>query len=130
MDIAVTENEKMYEEYRIGAITMSDRTEYISRQAAYEALTDYYHHRTEIQHAALHEALSKVPPANIDLSGFSDKLWKTAYERGKAEAVRHGRWLEHKDYPGLAYLCSECNLFTTDRSFYCPNCGARMGEAE
>ena len=41
-------------------------------------------------------------------------------------AERHGKWLEHKDYPELAYLCSECNWFTTDRSFYCPHCGARM----
>lgn len=41
-------------------------------------------------------------------------------------AERHGKWLEHKDYPGLAYLCSKCNWFTTDRSFYCPHCGARM----
>ena len=43
-------------------------------------------------------------------------------------AERHGKWLEHKDYPGLAYLCSECNLFTTDRSYYCPHCGALMDE--
>ena len=27
-----------------------------------------------------------VPPAQPDLSGYSDKLWKAAYERGKAEA--------------------------------------------
>lgn len=47
-----------------------------------------------------------------------------------SSAERHGRWLEHKDYPGLAYLCSECNLFTTDRSFYCPHCGAKMDEVE
>lgn len=45
---------------------------------------------------------------------------------GMPSAERHGKWLEHKDYPGLAYLCSECNWFTTDRSFYCPNCGTRM----
>lgn len=35
----------------------------ISRQAAYEVLTAYYHHTTDIQHAALHEALNIVPPA-------------------------------------------------------------------
>lgn len=37
-----------------------------------------------------------------------------------------GRWIEHKDYPELAYLCSECNHFTTVKSNYCPNCGASM----
>ena len=35
----------------------------ISRQAAYEVLTEYYHHTQETQHEALREALSRVPPA-------------------------------------------------------------------
>jgi len=35
----------------------------ISRQAAYETLTEYYHHTTEIQHKALCEALAHVPTA-------------------------------------------------------------------
>ena len=42
------------------------------------------------------------------------------------DPVKHGHWKEHKDYPGLAYLCSDCGYFTTDRSYYCPNCGAHM----
>ena len=33
----------------------------ISRQAAYDTLTEYYHHKTDIQHKALAEALSRVP---------------------------------------------------------------------
>ena len=44
----------------------------------------------------------------------------------KAEEVKHGRWKEHKDYLGLAYLCSDCGYFTTYRSYYCPYCGAQM----
>lgn len=43
-----------------------------------------------------------------------------------AEPVRHARWTEHKDYPGIAWLCSECGYFTTMRTYYCPNCGAKM----
>lgn len=35
----------------------------ISRQAAYEVLTEYYHHRTGEQHQALKEALYSVPDA-------------------------------------------------------------------
>jgi len=35
----------------------------ISRKAAYEVLTEYYHHKTELQHKALWDALSKVPSA-------------------------------------------------------------------
>lgn len=42
------------------------------------------------------------------------------------EERKTGRWNEHTDYPGLAYLCSCCGYFTTDRSYYCPHCGARM----
>lgn len=38
----------------------------------------------------------------------------------------HGKWLEHEDYRGIAYLCSECGYFTTNRSDYCPNCGAKI----
>ena len=33
----------------------------ISRQAVYDTLTEYYHHKTDIQHKALAEALSRVP---------------------------------------------------------------------
>ena len=40
--------------------------------------------------------------------------------------MKYGQWIEHKDYPRLAYLCSECNYFTTNRSYYCPYCGAKM----
>lgn len=35
----------------------------ISRQAAYETLSEYYHHRTETQHKGLREALDRVPSA-------------------------------------------------------------------
>ena len=35
----------------------------ISREKAYEVLTEYYHHKTEMQHKALREALDRVPSA-------------------------------------------------------------------
>lgn len=38
--------------------------DYINRQTAYEVLTAYYHHKTDIQHAALHDALDRVPSAD------------------------------------------------------------------
>ena len=78
----------------------------IDADEAYKVLTDYYHHKTEIQHDALKEAIERVPTVD-------------------AEPVRHEHWKEHKDYPGLAYLCSGCGYFTTDRSYYCPYCGAK-----
>ena len=33
------------------------------------------------------EIVEQLPPAQPDLSEYSDKLWKAAYERGKAEAL-------------------------------------------
>jgi rubrerythrin len=44
------------------------------------------------------------------------------------EPRKKGEWKEHKDYTGLAYLCSECGYFTTMRTNFCPNCGADMRE--
>lgn len=44
----------------------------ISRQAAYDILTEYYHHRTEIQHMALREALSRVPSAQTEIIRCKD----------------------------------------------------------
>lgn len=38
---------------------------HISKLDAYEVLSDYYHHRTEAQHEALREALSRVPAADV-----------------------------------------------------------------
>lgn len=53
-----------------------------------------------------------------------------------AEPVRHGKWIERKNYPGLAYHCSECNYKIYGRPYqntylivpynFCPNCGAKM----
>jgi len=36
----------------------------IDADEVYKVLTDYYNHKTEIQHKALKEALSKVPPVD------------------------------------------------------------------
>lgn len=83
----------------------------------------------------LQEAIEKLPSADIDLSGFSDKLWKTAYERGKADAVRHGHWLRTgrtNVYGGFEVECSVCNdnvmITNIEYEHYCRNCGARMDE--
>lgn len=84
-------------------------------------------------------AVKELPTA--DLSEYCDKLWKTAYERGKAEAQpRRGRWVceirHYKDTAGefdYQYIyCSECGeqrrIGWRDAN-YCPNCGARMEES-
>lgn len=37
----------------------------ISKEKAYKVLTEYYHHKTEMQHKALREALDMVPSAEL-----------------------------------------------------------------
>lgn len=64
------------------------------------------------------------------------------YARGKAEAVKHGRWIaldwdhvRHEEANAAdEYECSACGEYVTyseitereDLPKYCPNCGARM----
>ena len=39
--------------------------DYISREAAYKTLTEYYHHSSGVQHTVLREALNRVPTADV-----------------------------------------------------------------
>ena len=106
----------------------------ISREKAYEVLSEYYHHKTKMQHKALREALDRVPPVDIDLSDYSDRLWRNAYEQGKADAEprKKGKWTEAKPRSGkLGWVCSCCDHEAYWDSDYgqqlfrwCPWCGA------
>ena len=40
-------------------------SEFVSREAVYQTLTEYYHHTTEGMHSALREAISRVPAADV-----------------------------------------------------------------
>ena len=107
----------------------------IDAEEAYKVLTDYYHHKTEIQHKALKEAIERVPTVD-------------------AEPVRHGHWTiedivtYERSYGGIlyepVYKCSCCGRVTEsyvrgdepimpeDADFpkFCGNCGAKMDEGE
>ena len=93
----------------------------VDADEVYKVLTDYYHHKTETQHEALKEALSKVPTVD-------------------AEPVRHGQWV-HNKWSNMRhdYSCSLCgcriegvdpfSLSATTYN-YCPECGAVMDGVE
>ena len=49
----------------------------------------------ELTYAPMLKGLQKLPSVQPDLSDYSDRLWKAAYERGRAEAMQ---WIP----------CSEC----------------------
>jgi len=77
----------------------------ISRKEAYKVLTSYFNHHTDIQHKTLRDALKRVPSVDIDLSDYSDRLWRKAYEQGKAvskdaldEAYAHGYTAAEADF--------------------------------
>ena len=79
----------------------------IDADEAYKVLTDYYHHRTEIQHKALEEAIERVPTV---------------------DPVKHGHWIksEKSDHE---WECSACGYGLSDyRTTYCYDCGAKMDE--
>lgn len=114
---------------------MTDDT--ISRQAAIDALNDEYHGMISDESMKIYqivEWLNTLPSAQPDMSEYSDKLWRNAYERGKKDAQRTGRW-KVSDLPkGKMKYCSECGFgqyIADERQYgYCPNCGARMEEQE
>lgn len=62
------------------------------------------------------------------IKGISEMDSYSAYDDWSQPSAepKKGKWIEHKDYPGLAYLCPKLSYFTTYRSNFCPNCGADM----
>lgn len=77
--------------------------------------------------------LENLPSAQPDMSEYSDKLWKSAYERGKADAQpKRGKWervypSRKKSYLRFCSVCREqCWYCGTGDYRYCPNCGAEM----
>lgn len=90
----------------------------IYAEEAYKYLTEYYHHRADVQHIALREALNRVPTV-------------------EAEPVKHGEWLAVKGWDDeIGELdnaeCSVCHEIQESEYWaktyykYCPNCGAKM----
>ena len=77
----------------------------ITRRAAYETLTEYYHHTHMSQHIALKDALDKVP---------------------SAETQRKGKWIVLPPTDPWIYACDQCGKLSDDDANYCPDCGAEM----
>ena len=51
----------------------------IDAEEAYKVLTDYYHHKTEIQHKALKEAIERVPTVDaVEVVRCKDCKWASA----------------------------------------------------
>ena len=78
---------------------------------------------------------------------IAEQAYKNGYEKGKQDAVKHGRWIcyESDETYGCHdskewYKCSECGKAAYGRCYedewyscpilseYCPHCGAKMEE--
>lgn len=110
----------------------------ISRQAAIDALAVY-----DDTERNLRDALEELPSAQPDMSEYSDRLWKAAYERGKREAQperKKGKWSEAERQKSQIFYCSVCGgrvyypwigsrkekRKNVCRYAYCPYCNADM----
>ena len=81
-------------------------SDYIDRQVAYNTLTNYYHHRTEAQHDALKDALSRVPSAQPETA------------KRIVGKSRNGMT--------LWYQCDMCNEPVDAQDNFCCGCGRRL----
>ena len=83
--------------------------DYISRQAAINALENTQVELMSEEWDELTDAIMEVPSADV-------------------QPVRHGRWEKkwHSVFKEELPCCSVCNNFMAFRWRYCPNCGATM----
>ena len=85
------------------------------------------------------EVLEELPSASAEFSTFSDKLWKIAYERGKAEGRKKGKWVGADSQCGIGCpfcgtpvddFCSSIDYINLSyEPNFCPNCGADMRDS-
>lgn len=47
-----------------------------------------------------------------------------------AVPVRHGGWIRSDGYKYPIYTCSECKYLNSEKTSYCPHCGAKMDQEE
>lgn len=96
--------------------------EYIEREEVHElvqSLTKYAWaspdntgHRVTVDADDVNFGVDKIPAADV-------------------VPVQHGRWVSWVNKVGYLVWCSECNKHNnTDKTHYCPNCGAKMDGVE
>ena len=83
-------------------------SDYISRQAAIDEVTNMTDIMNDTAKGVLRERLRKLPPADV-------------------KPVKRGKWIAY--YHGgtaFSYSCNQCLHSATERGNFCPNCGADM----
>lgn len=77
------------------------------------------------EYISRHEAIRAVQLSY----GNYEATRKAIFELPAADAapVRHGKWMPfHAEFAGDIQYCSVCEIGFSDRTAYCPHCGAVM----
>ena len=95
--------------------------------AAIEAADDWDGGCSKERERFIRDALEELPPAQLDMSGYSDKLWKAAYERGKRDAQAEIiRCDECRYYSRKTHRCEPLGMITCD-GFWCKQAERKTG---
>lgn len=99
--------------------------EYIKREAAYDTLTEYYHHSTDTQHRALREAFSRVPAADVAPVVHGTNIGEEYADCDQFVCSNCG--IELQDWTRVERDLDDGEITHYEYTFrYCPNCGAKM----
>lgn len=106
---------------------------YLTDEDVFRVLSEYYHHRTDIQRMTLSEAISRVPTADVVEKERYDRLLDNALIISEAlREYQDAEMLERKNGKWKHGCCSECGYnWGKDAPIanvpnFCPNCGAKM----
>ena len=86
--------------------------EYIKRDTAYNYLTEYYNHRTDIQHQNLRKALNAIPSADV-------------MPVVRCKDCCYGEVTDH-DFP-TQYRCNSTGCTWHEEDFFCADGERRDG---
>ena len=117
---------------------------YLTDEDVFRVLSEYYHHRTDIQRMALSEAISRVLTADVVEKERYDRLLDNAliisealreYQDAEMLERKKGKWIQRSDTPWY-YYCSNCHRVISIASVdqmekfhaFCGTCGADMRE--
>lgn len=98
----------------------------ISRQMAIDVLMeilDRPNHAEFLYTDEICRALGSLPSAQPDLSGYSDRLWRNAYERGKQDARIECLRTDYQTDHGYIWLCPRCGTEIHSDFDRCVRCG-------
>ena len=67
----------------------------------------------------------------MDIGKELEKAFNDGYEKGKRDAVRHGKWILYHDNQSKVVEADDCSVCGAqwlygERYNYCPSCGAKM----